>query len=84
MAATASIRDLRNNFPRVRKLVEEEGEVVVTDQGAPKYRLTRYGPSDRPTAPPPKDYLKRLRRYQSGPISATAAKTLHDANRGER
>ena len=42
MAATASIRDLRNNFPRVKKLVEEEGEVVVTDQGTPKYRLTRY------------------------------------------
>ncbi|PYR18169.1 MAG: hypothetical protein DMF95_17895 [Acidobacteria bacterium] len=84
MAATASIRDLRNNFPRVKKLVEEEGEVVVTDQGTPKYRLTRYRPSGRRTAPPPKDYLKRLCRYQSRPISATAAKALHDANRGER
>jgi antitoxin (DNA-binding transcriptional repressor) of toxin-antitoxin stability system len=47
MAPTASIRDLRNNFPRVKKLVEEEGEVVVTDQGTPKYRLTRYRP-ERP------------------------------------
>ena len=74
----------RNNFPRVKKLVEEEGEVVVTDQGTPKYRLTRYRPSGRRTAPPPKDYLKRLCRYQSRPISATAAKALHDANRGER
>jgi len=83
MAATASIRDLRNNFPRVKKLVEEECEVVVTDQGTTKYRLTRYQPSGRRT-PPPKDYLKRLCRYQTRPISATAAKALHDANRGER
>ena len=33
---------------------------------------------------PPKDYLKRLRRHQSRPISAAAAKALRDDNRSER
>ena len=84
MAATATIRDLRNRFPTVKKLVEEEGEVLVTDRGTPKYRLTRYTPSGRKEAPAPKDYLARLRRYQPRPISAAAAKALHEANRGDR
>ncbi|MBI3490201.1 MAG: type II toxin-antitoxin system Phd/YefM family antitoxin [Acidobacteria bacterium] len=84
MSATATVRDLRNRFPQVRKLVELEGEVVVTEQGTPAYRLTRYSPPDRRKPAPPKDYLTRLRRHQPRPISAAAAKALHDANRGER
>ena len=82
MAATATIRELRNQFPKVRKLVEEEGEVVVTDQGRPSYRLTRYASDAPTTTPAPKDYLARLRRHQPRPMSATAAKALDDANRG--
>lgn len=84
MAATATIRELRNHFPKVRKLVEAEGEVVVTEQGAPKYRLTRYTAAAGKKAPAPKDYLARLRRHQPRPSSAAAAKALHDANRGTR
>jgi len=84
MAATATVRELRNHFPRVKRLVEEEGEVVVTDQGTPKYRLTRYAPTTRKKAPSPKDYLARLRRHQARPMSAAASRALHDANRGER
>jgi antitoxin (DNA-binding transcriptional repressor) of toxin-antitoxin stability system len=84
MAATATIRELRNHFPKVRKLVEAEGEVVVTEQGAPKYRLTRYTPATGRKAPAPKDYLTRLRRHQPRPASAAAAKALNDANRGTR
>jgi antitoxin (DNA-binding transcriptional repressor) of toxin-antitoxin stability system len=83
MAATATIRELRNHFPKVRALIEQEGEVVVTEQGTPKYRLTRYASADR-TAPPRKDYLARLRRHQPHPISTAAAKALHEADRGER
>ena len=84
MPATASIRDLRNNFPRVKKLVEQEGEVVVTEQGTPRYRLTRYTPASRMARPAPKDYLERLRQYQSRPIRKAAAREIHDANRGDR
>jgi antitoxin (DNA-binding transcriptional repressor) of toxin-antitoxin stability system len=84
MAATATIRELRNNFPRIRKLVEQEGEVVVTDQGTPKYRLTRFTRTTRPATSAPKDYMARLRRHQTRALSTAAAKALHDANRGER
>jgi antitoxin (DNA-binding transcriptional repressor) of toxin-antitoxin stability system len=84
MAATATIRELRNQFPKVRKLIEEEGEVVVTDQGTPKYRITRYTRPGKRHAPAPKDYLARLRRHQRRPLSAAAARALHDINRGER
>jgi antitoxin (DNA-binding transcriptional repressor) of toxin-antitoxin stability system len=84
MAASATVRDLRNHFPKIKKLVEEEGEVIVTDQGTPKYRLIRYTPADTGKAPAAKDYVARLRRHQRRPLSAAAARALHDANRGER
>ena len=67
MPATASVRDLRNRFPQVKKLIEQEGEVVVTEQGTPRYRLTRYSKAGRKPPAPPKDYLKRLRRHQPRP-----------------
>jgi antitoxin (DNA-binding transcriptional repressor) of toxin-antitoxin stability system len=78
--ATATIRDLRNNFPRVRKALESEGEVVITEKGTPKYRLTAYGRAPA-TRARPKDYLARLKRHQPKPMSAAA---LHAANRGDR
>ena len=84
MPATATVRDLRNRFPHVKKLIEQEGEVVVTEQGTPRYRLTRYSKAGRKPPAPPKDYLKRLRRHQPRPLSAAAAKALQAANRGER
>jgi antitoxin (DNA-binding transcriptional repressor) of toxin-antitoxin stability system len=83
MARTATVRDLRNHFPRVRELLEREGEVIVTEQGEPRYRLTRYG-RRRSGSPPPKDYLARLRRHQPRPMTAAAARRLRDVNRGER
>ena len=84
MTATASIRELRNRFPRIKKLVEQEGEVLVTDQGTPKYRLTLYTPPRRKPTSVRKDYLARLRRHQPRPMSAVTAKALHDLNRGQR
>ena len=84
MPATATIRDLRNHFPKIRRLVEQEGEVLVTDQGTPRYRLTRYTPGRPKHMPAPKDYVARLRRYQPQALSATAASALHEANRGGR
>lgn len=83
MASTATIRELRNQFPKVRKLVEDDGEVIVTEHGTPKYRLMPYRPDERtPESPVPKDYMARLRRHQPRPMSAAAAQKLHDANRG--
>jgi antitoxin (DNA-binding transcriptional repressor) of toxin-antitoxin stability system len=83
--ATATIRDLRNRFPKVKEMIETEGEVIVTDKGKPKYKLTPYTPP--PTGKrsrAPKDYMSRLRRFQQRPMSPAKVKALEDENRGER
>ena len=82
--ATASVRDLRNHFPKIKKMVETQGEVIVTDKGQPKYKLTLFTPGAPGKTRHAKDYMTRLRRYQLRPISAAAAKRLHDENRGSR
>lgn len=83
MAATASIRDLRNAFPRVRRLVEAEGEVVVTEQGIPRFILVRYTEAMR-LNPGPKDYLARVRSHQPRPMTSLQARAIDSGNRGER
>ena len=82
--ATASVRDLRNHFPKIKKMVETDGEVIVTDKGQPKYKLTLFTPGQPGKTRSAKDYMTRLRRHQLRPISAAAAKSLHDENRGSR
>lgn len=84
MAATVTIRELRNQFPKVRRLVEKENEVIVTDQGTPRYRLTPYTPAKPRQRPARKDYMARLRRHQPRHMRAASARALHDTNRGER
>ena len=82
--ATASIRDFRNRFPKIKKMVEAQGEVIVTDKGLPKYKLTLFTPKKSRKAPSAKDYMARLARHQARPISAAAAKALQNENRGSR
>lgn len=84
MSATTSIRDLRNHFPKVRKLVETEGEVLLTEKGKPRYRLMLYTPANAQKPPPLKDYLERLKRYQPHALNIAESKALHEDNRGER
>jgi len=83
MPATASVRDLRNHFPRVRKIVETEGEVLLTESGKAKYRLILHTPKPK-KAPAPIDYWGRLTAYQPNQLSAAQAQSLHDENRGNR
>ncbi len=83
MPASASIRELRGAFPKVKKLLEAEGAVIVSDYGKPKYLLTLYTPS--PADPPPKkSYLARLKKLQPRPLSRARSKVLHEENRGNR
>ncbi len=84
MGSRASIRDLRNRFPKVRRLVESQGEVLLTDRGVPPYRLSRYSGARVVHEPAPKDYLARMKRLQPSPMSAAAARALHEENRGGR
>jgi antitoxin (DNA-binding transcriptional repressor) of toxin-antitoxin stability system len=83
MSATASIRDLRNHFPKVRKLVEAQGEVLLSENGRPRYRLILHTEAPKPDAPPV-DYWARLTAHQPKPLTAAQARALHDDNRGDR
>lgn len=83
LTMSASIRDLRNRFPKVRKLVESHGEVILTEKGKPRYRLTHYTPENT-TSPPPVDYWARLNSYQPRAMTKAQSRALHDENRGER
>jgi antitoxin (DNA-binding transcriptional repressor) of toxin-antitoxin stability system len=82
--AVTTIRALRNHFPKVKSLVEAEGEVIVTDKGEPKYKLILYSPVRPRKSVPPKDYVTRLSRYQPRPLSRAAAESLNAESRGDR
>ncbi|MEO6246345.1 MAG: hypothetical protein ABIQ12_13000 [Opitutaceae bacterium] len=83
MPATASIRDLRNHFPKIRKLVESQGEVFLSESGRTKYRLTLHTESPTKVAPPV-DYWARLTAQQPTPLTAAQARAVREENRGER
>lgn len=83
MPSITTVRELRGSFPKVKKIVESEGSVIVSDHGEPKYLLTLYTPPPKRPALA-KDYLARLKKFQPQPMSAAAAKAIHDENRGDR
>lgn len=83
MSATATIRDLRNHFQKVRKLVETEGEVFLSESGRTKYRLVLHTEPPAKVAPPV-DYWARLTAHQPAPLTAAQSRALHDDNRGDR
>ncbi len=83
MPVTASVRDLRNSFPKIRKLVEAEGEVLLSESGQTKYRLVLYTPGPAKSARAV-DYWSRLNSYQPTPLTRAQAQTLHDDNCGNR
>lgn len=81
---TSTIRDLRRRFSKVRKLVETQGEVLLTEKGKPKYWLTLYTPATAVKSPPTVDYWARLNAYQPGEMTHSQSRKLHSENRGER
>lgn len=83
MPKTATIRELRGAFPKIRRLLEAEGAVIVSDYGKPKYLLTLYQPPAE-GSPPKKDYAARLSKFQPRPLSRMKSRTLHAENRGNR
>jgi len=83
MSATATVRELRNRFPDIRKRLESEGEVLVTECGKPRYRLTLYAPR-KETSAPALGYWERLKSYQPRSMTRAQSRKLHDENRSER
>ena len=83
MPATASIRDLRNHFPKIRQLVESEGEVFLSEKGRTRYRLVLH--THAPTRGARRvDYWARLIANQPTPLTPAQSQALHSSNRGER
>lgn len=80
---TATIRDLRTQFPKVRRMLEQEGQIVVTDRGRPVMLLRPY--QDRVARRDVTiDYYARLLRRMPEPLTAATRQALDEANRGER
>ncbi len=80
---TATIRDLRTRFPEVRKLLEREGEVVVTDRGKPVVVLRNYDARSE-GAIATVAYYERLRRRMPKRLSKAGQRALDEADRAER
>jgi antitoxin (DNA-binding transcriptional repressor) of toxin-antitoxin stability system len=80
---TATIRDLRRRFPKIRRMLDQEGQLVVTDRGRPIILLQPYSEqvARRGTRV---DYYARLRRRMPKPLTAIARRALDEADRGER
>jgi antitoxin (DNA-binding transcriptional repressor) of toxin-antitoxin stability system len=80
---TATIRDLRTRFPKVRRMLEQEGQLVVTDRGRPVMLLQPYSESVVRRSKRV-DYYARLRHRMPRPLSAAGRRALHEVDRGER
>lgn len=82
--AKASIRQLRTEFPKVRAMIEREGEVVVTERGQAAYVIRPYqAPRRKQGKPQPFDYYARLIKRMPRPISKEASRAM-DADRDDR
>ncbi|MSU50155.1 MAG: hypothetical protein EXS37_13905 [Opitutus sp.] len=80
--STATIRELRTSFPKIRTRIAREGEVIITDRGKAAFVLRAY--TERPKQPKPQpDYYARLTSYMPKPISAETERRL-DADRDDR
>ncbi len=81
---TASIRDLRTKFPAVRRLIETEGEVLVTERGQPRYVLRNYTPAPQRQPKERIDFYKRLVARMPKMLTEEQSRAIHEQNRGDR
>lgn len=78
---TASIRDLRNEFPRVARWIEEGECVEITRSGKPFARLAPVLKTS-PTSAPMPDFMDRLQKHF--PSEMTTPDSVVDYDRGDR
>lgn len=80
---TATIRDLRTKFPRIRHLVETKGEVIVTERGEPRFLLRPYYAQPSKKAPA-EDFYRRLVARMPKMLKEKQSRVIDELNRGER
>ena len=81
---TATVRDLRTRFPRLKRDLEREGEIIVTDRGRPAFVLRVYAPPPKRRGSADFDYFARLRSRQPKALSARASRSLDEDDRADR
>lgn len=86
---TLTLCQLRTEFPKVRRLIEREGEVILTDHGRPAFVISEHPDRQRKRLvrsrkPAKFDYYARLLSYMPKPISAEASRAIDDLSREDR
>jgi antitoxin (DNA-binding transcriptional repressor) of toxin-antitoxin stability system len=80
---TATIRDLRTRFPKIRRMLDQEGQLVVTHRGRPIILLQPY-PERAAQRGKRVDYYARLRHRMPKPLTAGSRRALDETDRAER
>jgi antitoxin (DNA-binding transcriptional repressor) of toxin-antitoxin stability system len=86
---TVSLNLLRADFPKVRRLIKQDGEVILTEHGLPAFVISEH-PSRQlrkvvsSRKPAGFDYYARLIKRMPKPISAEASRAIDEMNRKER
>lgn len=80
---TATIRDLRNSFPRVAEWIKEGESVEITRSGKPFARLEPID-SSKSTPPTMPDFLARLHKHFPNEIDNKGLSSVVDYDRGTR
>ena len=80
---TATVRDLRNQFARVSRWIEEGESVEITKDGRPFARLTPMPPT-KPKKVKMPDFMARMKGYMNEPLPAGTTESIIDYDRGDR
>ena len=74
---TFTVRDLRQRWPAVEKAVEEEDEVVITRDGKPVAKVSRYQePEKKRRRFDPEKHLAKMRKFWGGKTLPSFEKRL--------
>ena len=80
---TASVRDLRNQFARVSRWIEEGESVEITKGGHPFARLTPVPAATSKRVKVP-DFVARMSGYMREPLAPGNSQGTIDYDRGDR
>jgi antitoxin (DNA-binding transcriptional repressor) of toxin-antitoxin stability system len=80
---SASIRELRTDFRRVKRKIEQHGQIIITDNGEPAF-LIKALPRKPPKSATAPDYYARLLKHQPKPLSGPQTNAFWEDERGDR
>lgn len=80
---TATVRDLRNQFARLSRWIEEGESVEITKGGRLFATLTPIRPAESMKVKVP-DFMARLKGYMPDPLPAGTSQSVIDYDRGDR